>query len=491
MAYFDELLQRAITVRNNRAPASNTADLVGGVLVGIVTALQMLLDDKQDELTFDTAPTADSQNPVTSDGIYQALQAIDLSACEKIVNKVTSINAQSTDVQYPTAKLLYDSLQALSGIYAAIVHTHAIADIINLQTELNARQLVSNLVTAITAQSTDQQYPSAKLLYDQLTLKANQATTYTKTEVDALIGAISTLSFVVVQQLPTSDIQTNVVYLVPAAQPGQSNIYNEYIYVNNNWELIGSTAIDLSGYEQTVNKVTALTAQSTNVQYPSAKCVYDELQLLYDLIYSYHPPFVIRGTSSNVGGTETFNIRYTDNGVVQPQTTVTVPVDSEGNWSFMYKLRVYSLKNFAYNKTTILSVDFSDADDFGQCVDADWAFDSCTNLVSVNLSNATFINLIEAGDMFDNCAALTTIIWSDQLDLSNLQRQNLTGTFAAQDGMFARCPNLTELDFSGQTFGALLTTLNMFKGCTSLATLNLSLLSWTRDPKLSACHFPS
>ena len=168
MAYFDELLQRAITVRNNRAPASNTADLVGGVLVGIVTALQMLLDDKQDELTFDTAPTANSQNPVTSDGIYQALQAIDLSACEKIVNKVTSINAQSTDVQYPTAKLLYDSLQALSGIYAAIQHTHAIADIINLQTELNARQLVSNLVTAITAQSTDVQYPSAKLLYDSL-----------------------------------------------------------------------------------------------------------------------------------------------------------------------------------------------------------------------------------------------------------------------------------------------------------------------------------
>lgn len=145
MAYFDELLQRAITVRNNRAPASNTADLVGGVLVGIVTALQMLLDDKQDELTFDSTPTADSPNPVTSDGIYQALQAIDLSACEKIVNKVTSINAQSTDVQYPTAKLLYDSLQALSGIYAAIQHTHAIADIINLQTELNAKANTASL----------------------------------------------------------------------------------------------------------------------------------------------------------------------------------------------------------------------------------------------------------------------------------------------------------------------------------------------------------
>ena len=160
MAYFDELLQRAITVRNNRAPASNTADLVGGVLVGIVTALQMLLDDKQDELTFDTTPTADSPNPVTSDGIYQALQAIDLSACEKIVNKVTSINAQSTDIQYPSAKLLYDKLQALSQVYAAIQHTHTAADITDLATVLadyvTATALATTLldyVTLATAQT--------------------------------------------------------------------------------------------------------------------------------------------------------------------------------------------------------------------------------------------------------------------------------------------------------------------------------------------------
>ena len=227
MAYFDELLQRAITVRNNRAPASNTADLVGGVLVGIVTALQMLLDDKQDELTFDTAPTADSQNPVTSDGIYQALQAIDLSACEKIINKVTSISDESTDVQYPTAKLLYDSLQAVNAI-------------------LNG--------------------------------KANQATTYTKTEVDALIEAISTLSFLVMQQLPTTDIQTNIIYLIPASTAAANNVYDEYIYVNNSWECIGSTQIDLSLYEQIANKVTTISDESTDTEYPSAKCVYEAIQ---------------------------------------------------------------------------------------------------------------------------------------------------------------------------------------------------------------------
>lgn len=32
---------------------------------------------------------------------------------------------------------------------------------------------------------------------------------------------------------------------------------------------------DLSGYEQTLNKVTSISSSSTNTQYPSAKCVYD------------------------------------------------------------------------------------------------------------------------------------------------------------------------------------------------------------------------
>lgn len=198
MAYFDELLQRAITVRNNRAPASNTADLVGGVLVGIVTALQMLLDDKQDELTFDTAPTADSQNPVTSDGIYQALQAIDLSACEKIVNKVTSINAQSTDVQYPTAKLLYDSLQALSGIYAAIQHTHVAADITDLSTVLADYITTSALATTLADYVTDTDLATELANYITATALATTLADYVTLATAQTISGKKTLSVGVV-----------------------------------------------------------------------------------------------------------------------------------------------------------------------------------------------------------------------------------------------------------------------------------------------------
>lgn len=57
----------------------------------------------------------------------------------------------------------------------------------------------------------------------------------------------------VVEELPTQDISTTTVYLVLQEEGEQSgqDIYNEYIYVNNTWELIGNTDIDLSSYATT------------------------------------------------------------------------------------------------------------------------------------------------------------------------------------------------------------------------------------------------
>lgn len=72
--------------------------------------------------------------------------------------------------------------------------------------------------------------------------------TYTQSEVDALISAIVTLNILVVQTLPTQDISTTTIYLVPKQTAETQDIYDEYIYVNNAWELIGTTQIDLSNY---------------------------------------------------------------------------------------------------------------------------------------------------------------------------------------------------------------------------------------------------
>ena len=67
-----------------------------------------------------------------------------------------------------------------------------------------------------------------------------------KSYVDNLMsGAVKRL---VVQTLPTQDIDTNTIYMVLKSVPSTNNIYDEYMYINNAWELIGSTEVDLSNY---------------------------------------------------------------------------------------------------------------------------------------------------------------------------------------------------------------------------------------------------
>ena len=359
MAYFDELMQRAITVRNNVAPSSNTALLVGGVLVSIVSALQLLLDTKQGTLTFDDEPADGSTNPVTSDGIYEAIAdaiaSIDLSACEKIVNKVTALSAQSTDTQYPSAKCVYDALQAI---------------------DLSACEKIVNKVTAIDSESTDVQYPTAKLLFD---------------------------------------------------------------------------------ISQTVDAYLAnLDARVTSLE--------------------NDPPvtYIIRGTSSNVGGTETLRLRFIAKGASTPAPIqyITVNVNNVGYWEIKYVNKyVYSLREFAQQSTTLLTCDFSQADDFSQVVEAQSAFYAATSLTNIKLSNATFERLTTAVSMFQNCSSLASVEFGVALNFASLIT---TGSSARNTGMFQNCTSLTALDFSNQTFATLSSAFDMFRGCSALASINLS-----------------
>ena len=74
-----------------------------------------------------------------------------------------------------------------------------------------------------------------------ITLSNGQSTSFT------VYNGINT-NFQVVDVLPTENISTSTIYLVPATIPGAENVYDEYIYVNGNWEHIGSTTVDLSDY---------------------------------------------------------------------------------------------------------------------------------------------------------------------------------------------------------------------------------------------------
>ena len=66
------------------------------------------------DLTPDAVPTEGSQHPVTSGGVHNALLTK-----ENTTSKTTVINASSTDDQYPSAKAVYDALKGREPVNIA------------------------------------------------------------------------------------------------------------------------------------------------------------------------------------------------------------------------------------------------------------------------------------------------------------------------------------------------------------------------------------
>ena len=67
----------------------------------------------------------------------------------------------------------------------------------------------------------------------------------TREYVDNLIS--TSLKRLVVQTLPQNP-NAYTIYMILRSAPTTNNIYDEYMYINNAWELIGSTEVDLSNY---------------------------------------------------------------------------------------------------------------------------------------------------------------------------------------------------------------------------------------------------
>ncbi len=69
-----------------------------------------------------------------------------------------------------------------------------------------------------------------------------------KQYVDDAVSA--SLTRIIVTELPTEDINTNAIYMLALSNDDseENNIYEEYLYINSKWELIGTTKVDLSPY---------------------------------------------------------------------------------------------------------------------------------------------------------------------------------------------------------------------------------------------------
>jgi hypothetical protein len=91
---------------------------------------------------------------------------------------------------------------------------------------------------------------------------------FTKEETKALIAKESHMTMKVVDALPTEGISATTIYLLTKANAEGNNVKKEYIYIEDKWELIGSTEVNLDGFiteEQIDTKInSAITSLLTN-----------------------------------------------------------------------------------------------------------------------------------------------------------------------------------------------------------------------------------
>lgn len=92
---------------------------------------------------------------------------------------------------------------------------------------------------------------------------SNLVNYYDKTSVDQMIGQIATLSVQKVDSLPVENIKTNVIYLIAKAGTTGNDLYTEYMYIDNKWEILGDTSIDLTNYLTKTGDASATTAAFT------------------------------------------------------------------------------------------------------------------------------------------------------------------------------------------------------------------------------------
>lgn len=86
-------------------------------------------------------------------------------------------------------------------------------------------------------------------LRDYITqLETNYAT---KEYVNSVMPNTTGLKRVIVETLPATDIDENTIYMILKTKAFINDFYDEYMFINNKWELIGSSEVDLSEYSKT------------------------------------------------------------------------------------------------------------------------------------------------------------------------------------------------------------------------------------------------
>lgn len=105
----------------------------------------------------------------------------------------------------------------------------------------------------------DSDFQTASQVNTAITGKGYQTASQVSTAISNAISGITSFEYEVVTSLPSTGVKGKI-YLV-AHSHGTGDVYDEYIYVNDKFEKIGNTDIDLSGYVTTSDLVAITNAE--------------------------------------------------------------------------------------------------------------------------------------------------------------------------------------------------------------------------------------
>lgn len=181
---------------------------------------------------------ANSLTGAAGDGSY----TLTLRTREGTARTVTISAASGTSAGVMTA----EQATKLAGIAGgAQVNVIEAINVNGSAVEITGKTVDLSIPTAVSELTNDAGYITASVT--GLENYYTKSETYTKAEVMAIIGDLSEIHIETVESLPESG-SANTFYLVPKSSSGSRNVYDEYLWINEAWELVGDTEIDLSEY---------------------------------------------------------------------------------------------------------------------------------------------------------------------------------------------------------------------------------------------------
>lgn len=197
-------------------------------------------------ITVDDSLSSTSTNPVQNKVINTALG----NKVDKVSGKGLSTNDYTTAEKEKLAGIAEGATANVGTITGVSVNGTSVATsgVANI-TSLPASILSGAIPSAVTATTQAAGNNSTKIA----------TTAFVGTAIANALAEITGIKFEIVQTLPTTG-ENGTIYLVSHGGTG-TNIYDEYVYVNNAWEKIGTTDIDLSGYVQKSELVSITNAE--------------------------------------------------------------------------------------------------------------------------------------------------------------------------------------------------------------------------------------